>query len=109
MAYIQNIYNLDRSYTFSPSSLTTTPFSVTIALISDAGVTSNDAFHTPIPWAAVLTVRYSPRLISDDLYTTGPRIVTSSWAGLSSMIISSPEDVDKSTDVVGAATRKGIL
>jgi hypothetical protein len=106
---IQEADSLDRSYTFSPSSLTITPFSVTIAVINDAGVTSNAAFHTPIPRAAVLTVRYSPRSISDDSYTTGPRIITSSWAGLSSMTIPSPEDVDKSIDVVGAATRKGIL
>jgi hypothetical protein len=82
---------------------------VTIAVIRAAGVTSNPAFHIPIPSAAILTVRTSSTSISSDCETTGPRTVTSSCLGLSSILMRSPEGVDKSIDVVGAATRNGIL
>lgn len=36
----------------SPSGSVTTPFSVTMALISPAGVTSKDGFQASAPWAA---------------------------------------------------------
>lgn len=80
-----------------------------MAVIKDAGVTSKDAFQTPIPSAAILTVRTSSKIFSPSLSITGPRIVTSSSAGLSSILISSPESVEKSIEVVGAATKNGML
>ena len=46
----------NRSYSLCPFSLTISPFSVTIPVINDAGVTSKAAFHTQIPSAAILTV-----------------------------------------------------
>lgn len=56
-----------------------------------AGVTSNAGFHTEIPEAA--TCSPSP-----------PRAFSSSFAFLSSITISSPEERDRSIEVRGAAT-----
>lgn len=62
-----------------------------IPAIKLAGVTSKAGFQTDIPDAA--TCSPSP-----------PRACNNSLADLSSMMISSPEESDKSIDVSGAAT-----
>ena len=67
-----------------------------IPLIISAGVTSKAGFQTAIPEAA--TCSPSP-----------PRACNTSLGDLSSMTISSPEVMDKSMEVSGAATRNGIL
>lgn len=62
-----------------------------IPAIRLAGVTSKAGFHTEIPDAAIC----SPN---------PPCVFNNSFADLSSIIISSPEERDKSIEVSGAAT-----
>ena len=66
----------------------TRPSSVTIALISSAGVTSNDGFRTAVPGGAIAT----------------PRISSTSSAGRSSISIDEPSGVARSIELVGAQT-----
>lgn len=95
--------NTASKWKYPSEPLSTTPTSVIIASISDAGVTSKAGFHTSIPGAAMRIVSIFKGPVASS--STGPLIFVTSEAGRSSMTISSPDLVSRSIVVRGAATR----
>ena len=71
-----------------PNGARITPSSVTMPVISSAGVTSNDGLRTVVPGGAIAT----------------PRMRSTSLAARSSISIESPSAVARSTEDVGAQT-----
>jgi hypothetical protein len=86
----------------TPSFFVMIPFSVAIAEIRLAGVTSNAGFQQSIPGAAISTVQHSPLLAR-------PLMFVISFAALCSISIPAPVAVFMSIDVQGAATMNGTL